>query len=371
MTKAAFQEGKSGAFILSIQLFIRNFASRFQNNQAFFTLMKIIKKLRKALSTCYRRFVYLQHHGKPVPPMTTESCTCKNCGTEFTGNFCPRCGQSLTVSKVSKRGLVVTFIEAYPHLTHTFFTTITELFYRPGYMIRDFFCGRRVRYCGPFKTFFIVLSLITLLSHIVGIDLSNLEETSQQQPATDVNAYVDNVHYDKGEDEYNRRFTEKIEYISDLKRTADNFLKKYKLDGIESMIAEKANDSNTQQLFFFLPLLAVAAKLVMRKEPFNGRRMLYAEHLMVIVYWYTINLMYFVVMRIIAGAYADTINWISRAISTIYLVWIYKELFGWQWRHTLKRIAQMGALTLAAVGLAWILIILFAVFFTLYIMSTI
>lgn len=105
-----------------------------------------MKRLTATISNWLRRFSYWKEHGDAVKPLYEGTTECKHCGTVFEGNFCPRCGQSRAVSKVTKHGFVMAFLEAYPQLAGTYLRTMWELLFRPGYMIRDYFRGHRVPY---------------------------------------------------------------------------------------------------------------------------------------------------------------------------------------------------------------------------------
>lgn len=59
-------------------------------------------KLGRALEPVRRlasRVGAWQRRGVAVQPLSAEWRVCLNCGNEFTGNFCPRCGQSAGVSR--------------------------------------------------------------------------------------------------------------------------------------------------------------------------------------------------------------------------------------------------------------------------------
>lgn len=41
---------------------------------------------------------WMQNPYKTPDTSTWKKHTCKNCGTEYTGNFCPQCGQMVRLS---------------------------------------------------------------------------------------------------------------------------------------------------------------------------------------------------------------------------------------------------------------------------------
>ena len=126
-----------------------------------------MKRLTATISNWIGRFSYWKEHGDAIKPLYEGTTECKHCGMVFEGNFCPRCGQSRMVSKVTKHGFVMAFLEAYPQLAGTYLRTMWELLFRPGYLIRDYFRGHRVPYAGPFKTFIVTVSIFALFTQVI------------------------------------------------------------------------------------------------------------------------------------------------------------------------------------------------------------
>ncbi len=87
---------------------------------------------------------------------------CRNCGMEVTGKYCPECGQKTTTRRLTLSASVANFINAVFHIERGLFKTSLQLFYRPGYMSRDYIEGQRMAYANPF-------SLMVLLAGLYGI----------------------------------------------------------------------------------------------------------------------------------------------------------------------------------------------------------
>ena len=125
-----------------------------------------------------RAFRIWQQKPHALAPNSEETHTCRSCGAEYQGNYCPRCGQSAAVGRFSFKTAFLLFLDIWGMGNRGMFRSIRDLMLRPGYMIRDYVSGRQSAYFPPFKMFFILMTISLLISH--GINL-NLEE--RQQPA--------------------------------------------------------------------------------------------------------------------------------------------------------------------------------------------
>lgn len=91
----------------------------------------------------------------PTEPVPTGAL-CGNCGTPLLGEHCYRCGQPV-------KGLVRRFSSVLGDVADTLFEidtrltrTVVPLLLRPGYLSREYFAGRRVRFVSPVRLFFFV-----------------------------------------------------------------------------------------------------------------------------------------------------------------------------------------------------------------------
>jgi len=90
--------------------------------------------------------------------MTPESIECKNCKTQFEGNYCNNCGQKADQNRFTFKKLLGEFLYGFVHLHGGFLFTVKELFNRPGEVLRGYIEGRRVNYYRPFS-FLLLISL--------------------------------------------------------------------------------------------------------------------------------------------------------------------------------------------------------------------
>lgn len=104
---------------------------------------------------------------------------CKNCNAEATRNYCPDCGQPVSLKRID-RHYITHEIEHVLHFERGIFYTIRELIIRPGENVKEFLLENRTRLVKPI-IFIIVTSLIySFVNHFFHIEESyvKLEESS-------------------------------------------------------------------------------------------------------------------------------------------------------------------------------------------------
>ena len=133
-------------------------------------------------NTWYRKFrawvLRLEHrqmHDTPqILVRDNDTHVCQHCGTEYTGAYCPKCSMPARWHRFNWKLLFLNFLDIWGLGNRPMFRTIRDLFWRPGYMIRDYLRGHHLSYFPPFKmlavwTLLLVFSL-WLLKSVVGVD---------------------------------------------------------------------------------------------------------------------------------------------------------------------------------------------------------
>ena len=291
-----------------------------------------MEKIQRIKKWC-QAFSYWQENGRPVKPMQMQTVTCKHCGTIYQGNYCPRCGQSKAVSQITKRGFVNAFMEAYPQLATTFVHTIFELLLRPGYMIRDYFRGHRVIYSGPFKTFIIIISIYVLLGKLVGIS----PDSSYNSP---VSVDWSNQHPQQEQTQEPNPSGDEVILLNKVKKAND--IEKGISDNpyigpVWNIIKKKAQEQGSAYIFLCVPLLAWASKLAFRRQRFEGRQLIYAEHFMTFTYLYAVNISFCLLAFLFSLPGVDDHSFdYPKSLLLFYVVWTFKGLYGLEWKETLR-----------------------------------
>jgi hypothetical protein len=97
--------------------------------------------------------------------------TCKNCNHQFEGNYCNNCGQSAKTHPINIHFLWHDIQEGFFHFEKGILFTIKELLTRPGYTIREFLDGKRVKHFKPISFLIILATINGLLYHYLKINI--------------------------------------------------------------------------------------------------------------------------------------------------------------------------------------------------------
>ena len=118
-----------------------------------------------------RAFHIWQIKPHELAPISDTVHTCASCGTEYKGNYCPRCGLSSSIGRFSFAKALLLFVDVWGLGNRSMFRSIRDLALRPGYMIRDYIGGMQTAYFPPFKMFFLFVALSLLVEHGFNFDL--------------------------------------------------------------------------------------------------------------------------------------------------------------------------------------------------------
>ena len=72
-----------------------------------------------------------------VAPNTEEEHECLNCHDHYTGNYCPRCGQSAKIGRYSFKNALLLFLDVWGMGNRGMFRTLRDLILR-GFLLRSF-----------------------------------------------------------------------------------------------------------------------------------------------------------------------------------------------------------------------------------------
>jgi len=82
-----------------------------------------------------------------------ENVDCKNCETHFSGKYCPNCGQSVKDYDKPISFIFYNFAGDFFSFDTRFFRTFLALLYKPGFLTKEYFSGKRIKYAPPFRIF--------------------------------------------------------------------------------------------------------------------------------------------------------------------------------------------------------------------------
>jgi len=105
--------------------------------------------------------------------MNQNAITCKNCGNNFTGNYCNVCGQRATTKRLNLKQILHDFFHAFTHVDKGFLYSAKELAIRPGHSIRGYIEGKRAAHASPFLMLIIIGGLCSVLYYNLEIKMLN------------------------------------------------------------------------------------------------------------------------------------------------------------------------------------------------------
>ena len=95
---------------------------------------------------------------------------CLNCGNEYTGNFCPNCGQKAKTKRLKLREILADFANSIIGGDNKFANTLRGMCCRPGHMVREYLQGHRCQYYNPLQMLIWIVSIYAVLSFAISND---------------------------------------------------------------------------------------------------------------------------------------------------------------------------------------------------------
>ena len=206
---------------------------------------------------------------------------CYNCDNDFSGNFCPICGQRAEVERVGWKSIKDNVAILWGMDSRSLGYTLLQLLGRPGYLVRDYISGHRQVSFPPVKMLVIVCLFVVIIESVFHVknDVVGLKFNVQE---------LDDI----------------VAWINSQKSWATLFL----------------------QCFYILPTW-----LVFRFAPGYPRHTL-PEGFFLQVFISVLSL----ISTIVIGYWSD---YLDLAFFVIYMYITYRQLFGYGWWGTLWRFA--------------------------------
>ena len=143
----------------------------------------MVQILIQNLSECHIVSHFMSHS------TLRQEQTCLNCGQNVHDRFCSYCGQENREPHETFWSLLIHFIEDIFHYDGKLFTTIKQLFLKPGYLSSEYLRGKRTVYLHPirfylFTSAFFFISLFYVF-HPLEKRLSHEPENSSKKELSD------------------------------------------------------------------------------------------------------------------------------------------------------------------------------------------
>lgn len=121
----------------------------------------------------------------PGPRSFARMATCLNCGLEYSGNYCPDCGQAAATRRIDGRLVAENLAYLLFRFDRGFWLTWWHMTLRPGRFVREFIAGKRA---GAFKPTQYLLLFYTFTLILVGVNhlVHDLPAASVATPSPDI-----------------------------------------------------------------------------------------------------------------------------------------------------------------------------------------
>ena len=256
--------------------------------------------------------------------------------------------------------------------------TLIELFWRPGYMIRDYINGKRQCYMRPFHLLFVIAAIYIIAARIffpedyaqpsvvnyvtISRDITTLKDLARTDSARyyldKMQQYADRTLMVEIADMTDSIGEENMEamnrYWEAMTNIRENYLSESSTTGqVISLVSGWFSDNIAMSFLWMLPVFLICSRFVYRGTPV-GRHMNIAEYIVAFVYVssqiITFNLLMMPIAKLL-GMNSQTIMWAMPLL----LIWDYKQLFGISWWGSLWRIILLMIVSgLVMAGFNWL-----------------
>ena len=146
---------------------------------------------KEQLKDYYQRFCHWQ---QTVPHYANrhegEVQHCHNCDNDFSGNFCPICGQRAEVGRVGWQSIKDNVAILWGMDSRSLGYTLLQLLGRPGYLVRDYISGRRQVSFPPVKMLVIVCLFVVIFETVFHVNNDVFGLKFDVQELDDVVAWI-------------------------------------------------------------------------------------------------------------------------------------------------------------------------------------
>jgi len=146
---------------------------------------------KEQLIQYYHRFCrWQQAEPRYVNRHEGEIWHCHNCGTEFSDNFCPRCGQRAEVGRVGWRSIRDNIALLWGLDSRSLSYTLGQLLGRPGYLVRDYISGHRQVSFPPVKMLVLVCLSVVIFESVFHLENNVISMHFKDEKTDSVIAWI-------------------------------------------------------------------------------------------------------------------------------------------------------------------------------------
>jgi hypothetical protein len=305
--------------------------------------------------------------GTDAAPSSAPEPHCRNCGAVAVGAYCPACGQETAVTLPTARQFLRDAAGRYVALDGRLWRTLAALLFRPGFLTREYFAGRRRRYIRPGRLFLVLsLAVFAMLQLVAGVpgaieaELAAEVAQPKESVAGDGARGKDDATIDAGL--FGIRVGEDMRFRVEgednaLKREVGRRLERFNrlpLDERVDRLIAGVFRYGPYAMVALLPAYALLLQLVYlgRTRRYPGRPRRYAEHM---VFGAHNHAFLFLALLLMAIPFAP-LHGVLAVWVVAYFLWSMKVVYRGRWSGILLRafVVQVGygiLFALALVGL--------------------
>ncbi len=113
---------------------------------------------------------------------------CKNCNTEFSGNYCNNCSQASNTERINFKFILTEIQKTFIHFDSGFLYTTKKLFTNPGEAILSYINGARIKHFRPLSFLFFIAGAYLIL--INSAHLTLIKESISSNAKYDIEKYI-------------------------------------------------------------------------------------------------------------------------------------------------------------------------------------
>ena len=273
------------------------------------------------------------------PPQQPAAPACRNCGATASETYCPNCGQETSLALPTVRALLSEATGRYVALDGRLWRTLIALLFRPGFLTREYFAGRRRRYIRPARLFLVLSIALFALLRFTGeppmlID-QGLTQAERDEIASETADTAGSVGLSIDPDLKLRINVAAGAWLDPLRRRAELFNRLPRQEKADQIFAGMLR-YGPFAMVVLLPLFALLAKLVYlgRARRYPARPRHYAAHL---VFGAHSHAFLFLVVALIALIPVGLLRGALVVWAIVYLLWSMKTVYGGRWSGVLAR----------------------------------
>lgn len=254
-------------------------------------------------------------HGK-----LREDKTCQNCGFIVEDRYCSHCGQENTETRQRFHFLITHFIEDFAHYDSSFWQTVKDLYFKPGFVTKEYLSGKRISYVNPVKLYIFISFISFLLLAIIPINPNgetNFDFSVGKDADTEL-ALLDSLNKDAKLSNVNLlNENDKNAKVAELEKQLDNELTIFKPLVKKSIDIENSGLSKEKQreifiekifsllpkgLFVYMPIFAFVIWIF-----YNKKKWWYFDHGIYTLHYFSILLLSILFLSLLSRL----VDWIN------------------------------------------------------------